>query len=96
MPHRLIQQRRGKGSPTFTASKNAVARLSYPSVNVGQEKKVFADVVALRHDVTKTSVLAELLFEDHKRAFVVASEGLFEGQRIEIGKGAQVDLGNVL
>lgn len=94
MSKRLVQQRRGKGSPTFKASRNAFGRLFYPVQKNGE--KIIGEIVELRHDTTKSSVLAEVLLFDSKRAFVVAGEGVFVGQRIEMGESAGLEIGNVL
>ncbi len=97
MGKRLIQQRRGKGSPTFTANPNAVGRISYPQFTRENEgQKFFAEVLSLNHDPTKSGVVAEIVLEDKRKAFVVASEGLLEGQRIEVGKNSSIEIGNIL
>lgn len=94
MAHRLIQQRRGKGSPTFTAPKTGVGRISYPNLN--EEKKMTAEIIEFLHDATKSGALARVMLEDDSSALIVAAEGTYEGQRIEIGKNAGINVGNVL
>ena len=96
MAHRLISQKRGKGSPTYTASQNAIGKLFYPPLDSMKEKALVCEIFDLRHDTTKTSVLAELLTENKKKFFVVAAEGQFVGQRVLAGKNAEMDIGNIL
>ncbi|MDO8633808.1 MAG: 50S ribosomal protein L2 [archaeon] len=94
MAHRLIQQRRGKGSPTFIASRKGVGKLSYPNLN--EEKKMVGEIIEFLHDPTKSSALARVMLEDNSSALIVAAEGAFEGQRIEVGKNAEISVGNIL
>lgn len=94
MAHRLIQQRRGKGSPTFIASRKGVGKLSYPALN--EENKMAGEIMEFVHDPTKSCALARIMLEDNSLAFIVAAEGTFEGQRIEIGKNADINVGNIL
>lgn len=93
MAIRLIQQRRGKGSPTFTASANAVARFAYPKTS---GVPLTAEVTGLLHDPTKSSVIAELLLEDNQEAFVVAGEGVYVSQKIKIASNTDLEIGNIL
>src|SRR3989344_3455651 len=97
MGKRLRSQRRGKGSFTFKATGNARATPRYVPLDEHQKEGVLrAQVLDIVTDPARTSVLAELLFEDNQQAFVVASEGLRKNQGVEFGKNADIQIGNVL
>ncbi len=97
MGKRLRQQRRGKGTFTFMATKSATAEIRYIDLDEYQHEHLLrGQVVELATDSGRTGVLAEVLFEDGQREFVVAAEGLRKGQWIEYGIDAEVAIGNVL
>lgn len=97
MGKRLRAQRRGKGSFTFLATKKARAMPHYIAVDEHQiESFLRGQVTDLVTDSGRTGVLAEILFEDNQRVFVVAAESLLKGQMVEYGNQAEVEIGNVL
>ena len=53
-------------------------------------------VIELVTDKGRTGVLAEVLFEDGQREYVVAAEGLRQNQWIEYGSKAELQVGNVM
>ncbi len=91
----LITQRRGKGSPTFQANHTRFkADAVYRSIPQGKTMK--AQVVDLIDDPARTVVLAKLLYEDGKEAYVPSAEGLSVGKIIHHGEEAKPEIGNIL
>lgn len=97
MGKRLIHQRRGKGSNRFEASAHGVADVNYiPYSPIQTEAKIIGQVIDIVDDPTKTAVLAHIRLEDNRLTYTIAAEGISVGQRIEMGKDAKVEIGNVL
>jgi large subunit ribosomal protein L2 len=89
MGKRIIQQRRGRGSPTFRVRPSAYTiRVNYPVIE-GKGR-----VLKLVSHAGHTSPLA--LIQINNRTFYnVAVEGLEEGQEISMGKAAEIKSGNI-
>ncbi|MEK6970064.1 MAG: 50S ribosomal protein L2 [archaeon] len=97
MGKRLILQRRGKGSNRFRASFHGVADVVYtPYSPIQHEGKIIGQVVELVDDPTKTGVMAHIKLENNMMMYNYAAEGVQVGQRIEMGKDASIQIGNVL
>jgi large subunit ribosomal protein L2 len=86
----LIQQKRGKGSSTYRArAAGYKVKISYPST------EGLGKVIKLISIAGFTSPLA-LIKVNKENFFSPATEGLFEGQDIQIGKNAEIRGGNIL
>ncbi len=100
MGKKIRVQRRGRGSPTFRASTHKrVAPAQYPLTMAGGEylEKVTNGVIeGFVHDAGRGTPLALIRFEDGQRCCTVVPEGVHEGQRIQIGGRAAVEVGNIL
>lgn len=94
MGKRLKLQRRGKGTPKFTATNNAKINLQYNYFTNTQTLK--GQVVKLFSDPIRSAPVACLLFENGTHEHIVAPEGLKTGDRVVFGKGAEIKPGNVL
>jgi large subunit ribosomal protein L2 len=89
MGKRIIQRRRGKGSPTYTTKERAFSiKLTYPEMS---GKGV---ILKLVNSLGYTAPFA-LIKADNKTFFNVATENMCEGQEIEIGENAQINSGNI-
>ncbi|MEK6941674.1 MAG: 50S ribosomal protein L2 [archaeon] len=96
MSKRILVQRKGKGS-IFRARKSNVQVARYFSLDEKQlTGKRVGELVAFVHDPTNSSVLAKILFDDGSMGFTIAAEGTVVGQRVEFGKNAALEMGNVL
>ncbi len=96
MGKRILVQRKGKGS-IFRARKSNVQRARYISLDEKQlAGKSVGEVIEFVHDPTNSSVLAKILFEDNSVGYTIAAEGEFVGQRVEFGKTASLEIGNVV
>jgi len=96
MGKRLKQQRRGKGSPMFIA-RHGIADVVYPPITPEQQESTLKGrVVDLVSDKVRSAVLADVLFENGLRSYMVAPEGMYAGQTLQYGKKAPLEIGNVL
>ncbi len=95
MGKRLKTQRRGAGSPIYTATINAVAVAKYISYGKPGIKALGGEIVELIHDPSKSGVLAKVVYDDGSEEHSIAAEGTHVGQRIMHGKDAPLEIGNV-
>ncbi|MCX8170502.1 MAG: 50S ribosomal protein L2 [Candidatus Bathyarchaeota archaeon] len=99
MGKRILVQRRGRGSPTFKASTHKrVAPARYPNLsNINIMDAVLkGQVIELIHDPGRGAPLAHIELETGERCYTVAPEGVHEGQIIEVGGKASINVGNIL
>ncbi len=86
----LIQQRRGRGSPTYR-------RHSFRSPGTAKvAEQDSATVVGLVHSRLHTAPLARVRYGDGSEGLLIASEGIRVGQDVAIGAEAPLGLGNTL
>lgn len=98
MGKRIRVQRRGRGSPAFRASSHKrVAPARYPNLSKEvREGVIRGQVTGLLHDPGRGSPLALVEFETGSTYYSVVPEGIHEGQIIELGEKAHIDVGNVI
>ncbi|MDH5439075.1 MAG: 50S ribosomal protein L2 [Candidatus Bathyarchaeota archaeon] len=98
MGKRIRVQRRGAGSPTFRASTHKrVAPTRYPNLTKDLREGVIQGQVAeLLHDPGRGSPLALIELENDQTYNSVVAEGVHEGQAIELGGKAHIEVGNVI
>lgn len=99
MGKRILQQRAGKGSPTFRSPSHLrVAPARYPStLNIPQDKGYLVGYVKeIVHDPGRWTPLAHIVLEDGSEFYNIAVEGLSTGSKIYIGSKAPIALGNIL
>lgn len=89
----LNQQRRGKGSPSFTRpSHRFVTNHQLPPF----KNKTKGEVVRFVDDPARSGLLMEILFEDKSKRYLLAPEGIKLGDFVFCGQGSGVKIGNVL
>ena len=95
MGRRILVQRRGRGvSKTYLVpSFRYVADVKYPPMQNGLIKGEVVDIV---DDPGRTAPLALVRLESGEKIHMIASESLKTGDRVEIGEGASIRVGNVL
>jgi large subunit ribosomal protein L2 len=87
----LIQQARGKGGPRYTAPSFRYlgeARLKYGVSS--------AEIIDIHKDQGHLAPLLEVKYNDGSTGYTIAPEGVFVGQKLSIGSGAELELGNSL
>ncbi len=92
MGRRLKLQRRGKGSPKYKSTIHAKVDIrygKYPELIRGQVIEMFTDPV-------RSAPVAKILLENGSYDYVICAEGLRTGQKVEFGKTAKEEIGNVL
>lgn len=98
MGKRIRVQRRGRGTSVFRASTHKrVAPVQYPSTTEKQREAVVrGEIKEIVHESGRGAPLASVELETGETYHTVVPEGVFEGQQIQIGSRAVVDVGNVL
>lgn len=92
MGKNLIQQARGKGSPTYRSpSFRFAGRAAHPDL-----KEANGTVAELLHCQGHTAPLARVIYEDKTDSLILASEGIVVGQQISSGQNAGLQAGNIL
>ncbi len=96
MGKRIRAQRLGRGSPTFRASLRRKYAVGYPSQIICQSSLLRGKVIALDHDSGRGAPIALIALENGETFPVVAVEGMYVGQLIEMGEQASIGPGNIL
>ena len=95
MGKNLIQQKRGKGSPRYRApsfrykGKSNFARLE-------EGKIITANVTEIVHSSGHSAPLIELKYSNGENGLMQAPEGIRVGDKIEMGRDAELKSGNIL
>ena len=95
MGKNLIQQKRGKGSPRYRApsfrykGKSNFARLE-------EGKIITANVTDIVHSSGHSAPLIELKYSNGENGLMQAPEGIRVGDKIEMGRDAELKPGNIL
>ena len=98
MGKRIRVQRRGRGSSTFRASTHKrVAPVQYPFMTEKQREAVIRGrIIEIIHEPGRGSPLASVRLETGETYHTVVPEGIYEGQQIQIGGKAPINIGNTL
>jgi large subunit ribosomal protein L2 len=103
MGKRIIAQRRGKGSPTFTAPSHRY-KGNLEHVRVATDEMVSGQVVEIVHDPARSAPIARIKIEREngggakkvEEQFIIVPEGVGEGDTVSYGKSAAVKIGNTI
>ncbi len=96
MGKNLIQQRRGKGTQSFTApSHRYYGEPMYRHIH-NLENPVSATVTDIVHSTGHSAPLAEIKYDDGETALIVIPEGIKVGDIILHGPKAELRVGNIL
>ncbi len=98
MGTRITTRKRGRAGRVYRAKSHAFkSRVSYPTYSKEQKtNKEIGSIVDIIKDPSKTSAMAKIEMYDGRVFFIPAAEGIFVGKKIEIGKKADLVLGNIL
>lgn len=98
MGKRIRVQRRGRGAPTFRAATHGrVAPVQYYPISKKElEGAIQGRITGIFHEAGRGSPLALVRFETGEAYHTVVPEGVYEGQTIQVGSEAPVEIGNVL
>ena len=93
----MIKKKAGRSSNgriTVRHRGGGVKRL-YRIVDFGEKKiGISANVVALEYDPNRTSFIALLEYEDNKKGYILAPQGLKKGDKVTVDKKTSVKVGN--
>jgi len=94
----LNQQRRGKGSPAFTAPSHLYkVESAYREYDARErEGAIRGEVVSFIDDPVHTALMMEVKTEEGKFVYILAPEGIAIGDEVQFGKKADLSIGNVL
>jgi len=98
MGKRIRVQRRGGGGPTWRAlTHKRVTAVHYPPLS----KKEFESYIPGRiqdiiHEPGRGSPIAQVKLETGSSYYSVVPEGVFQGQTIQMGSKASIDVGNIV
>lgn len=94
MGKRIKVQRRGRGTPVFSAAKTGkVSEARYPPVSA---EKLEGTIVEIVHESGRVAPLAMIKLSNGIIYFAAAPEGAHVDQPIQIGADAKLEVGNVL
>jgi len=96
MGKRIRAQRLGRGSPTFKASLRRKYEVGYPAQLISKNQLIVGMVKELDHDPGRGAPVAIIALESGETFPVVAVEGMYVGQLIEMGEQASISPGNIL
>jgi len=98
MGKRIRVQRRGGGGPTFRAvTHKRVAPVHYPPLSKKEiESAVQGRIQDIIHEPGRGSPLALVKLETEEEYYTIVPEGVFQGQTIQVGSKASVDIGNII
>jgi large subunit ribosomal protein L2 len=96
MGKKILSQRRGRGSNVFRVPDHhyKVKKICLPHFT--DERKVIGEITDLIDDRARLAPIAEISLIDGTKYYVPAVEGLEVGQKIEIGPGSKIAIGNIL
>lgn len=98
MGKRIRVQRRGRGGSTFRAvTHKRIAPVHYPSLAKEEmEGCIQGSVEQIGHEPGRGSPLAVVKLETGQSFHTVVPEGTYQGQTIQMGVKASVDIGNII
>jgi len=98
MGKRLISQRRGRGTPTYTCpSHKRRGEAKYRKFDELEKKgKVLGKIVDILHDPGRSAPVAKVEYETGEEGLLVVPEGVKVGDIIECGVSAEIKPGNIL
>jgi len=98
MGKRIRVQRRGRGGPTFRAvTHKRVAAVHYPPLSKKEiEANVQGRIQEIVHEPGRGSPIALIKLETGQAYYTVVPEGVFQGQTIQMGSKASVDVCNII
>lgn len=95
MPRRLKTQRRGAGKTKYVSKGHRfLADTRYAPVS--DAEVTFAKISSIEHDRGRTAPVISVLYENGKKIYLPAPEGIKEGQVIAEGISAPVSSGNII
>ncbi len=98
MGKRLKPQRRGRGTPRWRSPKQRFkVKLRYRTYDDVEKTGVIrGQVVDFLDDPGRSALLMKVKYDNNEEGFLLAPEGICEGDYVELGVQAKIAFGNVL
>ncbi|MEZ0289532.1 MAG: 50S ribosomal protein L2 [Sulfolobales archaeon] len=99
MGKRILQQRAGRGSPTFRSPSHVrIAPAKYPPIEktLSEPGFIVGYIRELAHDPGRWTPLARVVLENGVEFYTIAVEGLAVGSKIYVGEKAPPTLGSIM
>jgi len=98
MGKRIRVQRRGRGGSVFRAATHRrIAAVQYPALSKNEiEGVIQGRIEEIIHETGRGSPLALVRLENGQSFHTVVPEGVYQGQTIQMGSKATIDIGNVV
>lgn len=94
MGHRIIQQNRGRGGPTYRApSHKYKAELKHAC---GCTENVIGQIIDIEHDPARHAPIALVQLAEGKKTYMLVTEGMGIGDEVAWGAEAKIQNGNTL
>ncbi len=95
MGKRLMSQNRGKGTPTYRATSSRF-KANLEHIRTFGDETITGTITEVIHDTARNAPITRVKFENGEERLILAPEGVGVGDRIAVGAGAEVTVGNVL
>ncbi len=95
MGKRLMSQNRGKGTPTYRAT-HARFKANLEHIRTYEDETVNGIITEVIHDTARNAPIIRVKFENGENRLILAPEGVGVGDKITVGAGADVAVGNTL
>lgn len=97
MGKNLIQQKRGKGSPTYRApSFRYIGEVKHRKYDAFEKDKINGVVVDLLNSTGHSAPIARVVFDNREEAMMIAAQNIKEGTIISSGINSELKDGNTL
>jgi large subunit ribosomal protein L2 len=92
---RILVQRKGRGGIQFRSKDHLkIAPVRYPQD--GMDNLLRGVIKEILHEPGRHTPISLVELENGQKFYYIPPEGVYEGQEIQIGKGAEVKTGNIL
>ena len=95
MGKRLMSQNRGKGTPTYRAT-HARFKANLEHIRTFEDETINGVIIEVIHDTARNAPIIRVKFENGDTRLILAPEGVGLGDKIAVGAGAEVTVGNTL
>ena len=96
MGKRIKVQRRGRGSPTFRATKKRKrGTVKHPNPTTYENQPLEGEVIGFEHERGRSAPLARIRYSNGKKLYMIAPEGVAIGETIKVGT-PEIKIGNTL
>jgi large subunit ribosomal protein L2 len=90
-----MSQNRGKGTPTYRAT-HARFKANLEHIRTFEDETINGVIIEVVHDTARNAPIIRVQFENGDTRLILAPEGVGLGDKIAVGAGAEVTVGNTL